>query len=68
LDLNSKLFELVLIRRLMGAEVIQFGSAWDEANIKANEICLNSVNSAYISPFEHPTIWFVEILYFVGHK
>jgi hypothetical protein len=52
----------------MGAEVIQFGSAWDEANIKANEICLNSVNSAYISPFEHPTIWFVEILYFVGHK
>ena len=43
----------------MGAEVIQFGSAWDEANMKVLEFCTNSINSAYISPFEDPSIWFV---------
>ena len=41
----------------MGANVTTFGSAWDEANTKAREICSSSPKSAYIVPFEHPDIW-----------
>ena len=41
----------------MNADVIIHGTAWDEANLKAHEICSTSPHSAYISPFEHPMIW-----------
>jgi L-serine/L-threonine ammonia-lyase len=39
-----------------GAKLVVHGSVWDESHAFALELS-EKVNGAYISPFDHPTIW-----------
>jgi L-serine/L-threonine ammonia-lyase len=34
-----------------------FGASWDEANIKALEICKREQDAVLVHPFDHPDIW-----------
>jgi len=40
----------------LGAEVMVHGNVWDDADVEARRLAIPD-DAAYISPFDHPTIW-----------
>lgn len=40
----------------IGAEVLVYGSVWDETNVQARRLC-EAPGTVYVPPFDHPDIW-----------
>jgi len=41
----------------LGGEVMVYGEVWDYSNIKAKELAQTMENAAYITSYDHPTLW-----------
>ncbi len=42
--------------RTMGAEIVEFGHAWDDAHAHASMLA-SDADVSYVHPFDHPTTW-----------
>jgi len=41
----------------LGGEVMVYGEVWDLSNIKAQELAKELPNAAYITSYDHPSLW-----------